>query len=108
MDEYYCSDDEYQETNENELIQYMRTLHEDVNNFFIYVDSLWENVIVPYIENSNEQKILTKLTIHDKHKFIKFMVLHCEGYKKLQAVKNYSEKVYPIIEDVMPIKKFNI
>lgn len=38
------------------------------------INKLWDNVIVPYIDDSNAKGILTKITKYDYHKFYKFMI----------------------------------
>lgn len=104
MDDY-SSDEEIHDVDENKLINYMPMIYDNTDGFFSSIDKLWDEVFVPYIENSNEHQVLTKLSVNDKHKFVQFMVQNCEPYRKLQMISKYSEQIYPVIEDVSSKKQ---
>jgi hypothetical protein len=44
------------------------------DQFELYVHMLWETCIIPYINNSNDAKVLIKLTENDFDKFYRFML----------------------------------
>lgn len=103
--EDYSSEDEQQEVEENQLINFMPEVYENISKFYSHIDTLWDEVFVPYIENSNQHQVLTKLSVNDKHKFVHFMMKHCEPYHKLCIINKHAERIYPVIEDVSSKKQ---
>jgi phenylacetate-coenzyme A ligase PaaK-like adenylate-forming protein len=57
-------------------------IEDELDKFDKYVETLWNNVILKYIKNS-EQEILGNLTEYDIRKFYKFMYENSVHYKKL-------------------------
>lgn len=54
-----------------------------IYKFDEYVDILWEEIMLPYIENIYAKNILTKLDKFDKHKFYNYIMSNCSVAKEL-------------------------
>ena len=49
-------------------------INNNYNNIDKHIRILWDNVMVPYLENFNERQILDQLTTNDYNKFYEFMI----------------------------------
>ena len=56
-----------------------------------HIKELWDNIILPYLQDNNKKQILTKLTINDYDKFYKFMINENLSYKDMN---NKIKKLY--------------
>jgi len=56
----------------------MRYEIDDIDKVNNYIRELWDNVVVPYLENYQERQILSCLTINDYNKFYEFMITNQE------------------------------
>ena len=54
-----------------------------------HIRNLWDEVIVPYLENYNERQILDQLTVNDYDKFYGYMTSNNEVYKHVAFMINY-------------------
>ena len=75
-DEYYFHDNPLNEFEEE--IEKLEKIEVKLQND---VKLLWENIIIPYIENINEKQILFKLKKEDFYKFLNFMAKNNEIFK---------------------------
>lgn len=48
-----------------------KVTEDDIDNSILL---LWDNVIVPYLENIKERQILDKITINDYNSFYEYMI----------------------------------
>jgi len=76
-DEYHTqeSDTQYESPNEaDDALQYdhvQNKMNEDIRR-------IWDNIILPYIENTNDGEILDKLSRNDYLVFHEFMTKHTQ------------------------------
>jgi hypothetical protein len=62
------TDDQWKSIN---YIEYMEDVFSNMEN---NIHELWNNVIVPYLENTNEKQIISKLNPDDYSKFFEYMI----------------------------------
>ena len=49
-------------------------LYDDIDVISNQIRELWDNIMVPYLENYPERQILSRLTINDYDKFFNLMM----------------------------------
>lgn len=98
-DEYIYNEVDYEynnnNNNESEEItdeEFLDILNDEMDKVDKFVDILWENVILRYIESN--KTVLSKLTVLDKHKFKKYIIENskiCESI--LLEIKNIKSDI---------------
>lgn len=73
------------DNNIDELERYITILDKMEHN----IRNLWDDVIVPYLENYNERQILDQLDINDYDKFYNYMTSNNEVYKHVLHMIEY-------------------
>lgn len=56
------------------IFEMSESINSNYNNIDNHIRTLWETVMVPYLENFNERQILDQLTTNDYNKFYEFMI----------------------------------
>ena len=84
MDDIYY--DNAYDNNNNEIIELtdeelLNILNDEMNKIDEFVDILWNNVILKYIETN--KTVLSKLTELDKHKFKMYIIKNSKVYKSI-------------------------
>jgi len=81
--EYLNNTEEQSDICEDNGINTYQLISEQIMQFDEYIDHLWDNVMLRYIE-SNDNVVLKGLTKYDKHKFYHFML---NQIKKTHVIK---------------------
>lgn len=71
-------DESFNITDTQNDFNYRESCNNDIEMIDKHIRELWDNIMVPYLENYSERQILSRLTINDYDKFYDYMINVCK------------------------------